>query len=76
MFKLTQSKYIPLSKVEVKSYIDDKLHGKKVSYYQDGTMAFEGSFNFGKRNGHWIYYSNKGKIVKNILYKNGKLESS
>ena len=30
MFKLTQSKYIPLSKVEVKSYIDDKFSTRHI----------------------------------------------
>ena len=55
------------------SYTDGKLHGEKFSYYQDGTLAFQCSFNFGKRDCNWIYFSDKGKIVKNILYKNGKL---
>lgn len=53
-------------------YLDGKLHGKWVSYNQDGTKQTIGEYNEGKKTGKWFFWNenalsevdfNKSKIT-------------
>lgn len=57
---------------------DWKPHGKANAWYEDGTLAFEGQYEYSKREGKWIYYNPEGTVWKEVIYKddqkvNGKI---
>jgi antitoxin component YwqK of YwqJK toxin-antitoxin module len=46
--------------------VDEKLHGKAVFWYIDGSKWMEGNYNNGRPSGNWIFYTEDGKIRDKI----------
>ncbi len=45
-------------------YLHDRLNGVYEEYYPDGTKQTEGSYNKGKKQGTWKYFSPQGAVLK------------
>ena len=68
------TKYHPNGKVGViEEYIDDKLNGQVIEYFDDGALAAEKEYKNGFRNGIWKQYYYK--IWIDGYYKNDKKDS-
>ncbi|AXG71133.1 MORN repeat variant [Kordia sp. SMS9] len=62
------SLWIPVKKTKGPyMYLGEKRYsGRIIKYFQNGNVAFEGSYDFGTENGEWKYYFENG-VVKSIL---------
>ena len=47
------------------------MHGPFRSYHDDGALAESGSYLRGARDGTWHKYDSDGKLIGEVLYKNG-----
>lgn len=45
-------------------YLHDMPHGVYEEYYSDGTKKMQGTYNKGKKQGTWKYFSQQGTVVK------------
>ena len=50
-------------------YIDDVLHGKNVTWFQNGTIKQEGDYFEGYKNGEWKFYYENGSPKEIIFFK-------
>lgn len=57
------------------NYEDGVLEGKTVVYYPSGQIMYIGYFSNGENDGQWLYFDTEGTLIKEVLYKNGKLIS-
>ncbi|MDB5253323.1 MAG: phophatidylinositol-4-phosphate 5-kinase [Flaviaesturariibacter sp.] len=53
---------------EVNDYVDGKLQGKCIGYYNDGTKQYEISYEDGEKNGPAAYYHPNGKLKSAGFY--------
>jgi antitoxin component YwqK of YwqJK toxin-antitoxin module len=54
------------------AYRNGKLDGKFYSYYRNGMKKMEFEYDLGNRIGTWESFSKDGKLIKKVLYKDGK----
>lgn len=65
--------FYPSGQLKVsKNYLDGKLHGKLVSYYENGKIHEEKEFDMNFQLGERIIYTNKGEVKFHALYSRGK----
>ena len=43
------------------------IHGKWIAF-ENGKLAIEGRYKFGKKDDKWIYYHNDGRIYRIVIY--------
>ncbi len=55
-------------------YVDGKLHGKKLTYFPNGKITEEISYENGVRQGDNLYYSPEGTLLKNLKYSDDELQ--
>ena len=55
------------------NYKNDKLSGKKIVFYPDGSLTEVSYYKNGKLDGESLRYTDKGKLIEKIPYKNGKI---
>ncbi len=55
------------------NYIDGKLHGKKITYYPNGTTTEEITYINGIMEGENLYYAPDGIMLKKLKYTNDEL---
>ncbi len=46
-------------------------HGKYVEWYKNGSIAIEGEFKDGKKDGVWVQYNEKGQKILEKKFRNG-----
>jgi antitoxin component YwqK of YwqJK toxin-antitoxin module len=51
-------------------YLDGKLHGKYQSYFYNGKLKQEGSYERGLKQGLWSEYNSKGVLIGTMKYVN------
>lgn len=56
------------------NYEDGKLHGKKTTYYPNGTVTEEVEYKMGLREGENSFYSPSGILIKKLQYKADELQ--
>ncbi|GEM_PF-1439177 len=61
---------------EIKSFKDNLEHGYYQSFYTDGSLASEGWFVEGNREGQWKEYYINGNLKSDSFYEDGKLEAT
>jgi antitoxin component YwqK of YwqJK toxin-antitoxin module len=54
-----------------KNLVDGKLHGKVLTYYQNGRLHEEKEFDMNFQTGEQIVYTSKGEVKLHALYKRG-----
>ncbi len=54
--------------------IDDKKHGKWITYYQNGMKRSEGNYAQGKKEGLWVHYHKNGNVESKASFSDGKYE--
>jgi antitoxin component YwqK of YwqJK toxin-antitoxin module len=54
-------------------YLDGKLHGKWVSYNEDGTKQTSGEYNQGEKVGTWTFYN--AATIKKVAFSNSRVAS-
>ena len=52
------------------NYVDDKLDGKYVWYYENGKVK-KRTYKDGKEEGKWVEYDEEGNIKDEDIYKDG-----
>jgi antitoxin component YwqK of YwqJK toxin-antitoxin module len=57
-------------------YYQQKKVKTWVSYYSNGSKQVVGRFKNGQRHGNWFMYDEKGLVIFEISYKNGKKVSA
>lgn len=57
----------------IENYVDGKLHGEKIIYYDKGGIAEKSSFKNGKLHGFNTFYTQQGHLLKEFTYVNGEL---
>ncbi len=55
--------------------LSGKLQGDWVMFAEDGTKISLGSYDNGKRNGEWFYWSKNRDMLREVTYSHGKLIS-
>jgi len=55
-----------------KNFIDGKLHGKLIMYYNNGQIEEEKEFDMNFQTGEQITYTKKGEVKFHALYKRGQ----
>lgn len=55
------------------TYLDDKLHGKKYTYYPNGKVTEEISYEHGLMQGENLYYGPDGVLLKKLNYLDNEL---
>ncbi len=55
------------------NYVDDKLHGKKYTYYPNGNITEEITYEHGVMQGDNLYYGPDGVMLKKLKYVNNEL---
>ena len=58
------------------NYNNGLRDGDYSSYYDNGNIEHEGQFFKGMRDGCWRYYKIDGKLCKETLYKNSRIEKN
>ncbi|MCG8700976.1 MAG: hypothetical protein MI922_23190 [Bacteroidales bacterium] len=58
---------------EMMRFKDGILHGERISFYSNGKVKLQGSYNMGKLNGVWERYSVNGELVYKATYKDDTL---
>ena len=54
-------------------YLDGKLHGKWVSYNEDGTKQTSGEYNQGEKIGTWTFYN--AATINKVVFSNSRVAS-
>lgn len=57
----------------VENYQEGQLHGEKIVYYDNGTIAEKAFYDKGTLQGQRILYSEKGVVLEQLTYVNGEL---
>lgn len=57
----------------IENYAQDKLHGEKITYYENGQIAEKANYEEGLLQGERILYSEKGVILEHLQYVSGEL---
>ncbi len=54
-------------------FIDGKFDGQFVHYWENGQLQTKGVYRDGKKEGHWVYFSNDGTVLEAMTgtFKNG-----
>ena len=55
-----------------KNFVDGKLHGKMILYYDNGQIEEEKQFDMNFQTGEQITYTRKGEVKFHALYERGK----
>lgn len=55
------------------TYLNGKLHGKWVSYNQDGTKQSSGEYNQGEKVGTWTFYN--APTTNKVVFENNRITS-
>ena len=55
-----------------KNFVDGKVHGKMISYHDNGQVWEEQEFKMNLQTGERIIYTKSGKVKFHALYKNGQ----
>jgi antitoxin component YwqK of YwqJK toxin-antitoxin module len=55
-------------------YVDGKLHGKKLTYFPNGKITEEISYENGVKQGDNLYYSPEGTLLKKLKYSDDQLQ--
>ncbi|MEX1001276.1 MAG: hypothetical protein WDZ35_04100 [Crocinitomicaceae bacterium] len=55
-----------------KNFVEGKVHGKMISYHDNGQVHEEQEFKMNLQTGERIIYTKSGKVKFHALYKNGK----
>ena len=53
-------------------WLDGKLHGKCIYYYQSGKIQRSGFYKLGKEDSLWLFYYDNGKLKAQENFYNGK----
>ncbi|MEP6674769.1 MAG: energy transducer TonB [Ferruginibacter sp.] len=62
--------------VMLRTYSDTNmsiLNGKFLKYYKSGELEINGQYNNNQKDGDWLYYNEKGKIISKETYSNNTL---
>ena len=54
-----------------RNYVDGKVEGKYVGYYESGNVYWEADYVNGKREGKWVWYDRSGNITDEDIWKDG-----
>ncbi|MEQ6122474.1 hypothetical protein [Reichenbachiella sp. MALMAid0571] len=54
------------------NFVDGKVHGRSVNYYNNGNLMTEGVFDKDKKVGEWKWYYESGQLQCSINYENDK----
>ena len=54
-------------------YVNNKLNGRYIRYYQDGRIEFEGSYKNDLKDGIWKFYLSNSEVDYELEYDNGRL---
>jgi antitoxin component YwqK of YwqJK toxin-antitoxin module len=55
-------------------YVDGKLHGKKLTYFPNGKITEEFTYENGVKQGDNLYYSPEGTLLKKLKYSDDELQ--
>ena len=58
------------------NYVDGMKEGAFVMYHANGKVEANGNYSQSLKDGSWSFYAEDGKLIKEEVFKNGKLESS
>ena len=50
------------------NYQNGKEEGEYKKYYQNGNLSEKGKYNYGNREGQWVYYNKDGSIKVGEYY--------
>jgi len=50
-------------------------HGPTFGYFPDGAVRFHGTYDLGRKDGLWLFYDRKGKVVRTETWATGELQS-
>ncbi len=59
--------------VLTEEYVNDELHGEKITYYPNGKITERTNYQQGKQQGEAVYYDENGSLIKRLNYKDGLL---
>ena len=69
-----EEKYADGELLSSTEYLNGKLHGPYVHYYNSGKVKEVGSFEEGKLTGEQKHYLEDGTLIKHLFYSEGKLD--
>ncbi len=58
---------------ETAGYVDGKLNGKVLRYYENGKLEIDSNYKDDNLDGEYRYYNNKGALTQKKYYENSKL---
>lgn len=53
-------------------YVDGKLEGESVFYYDNGKVRAKIPYKAGKENGMGSYFDEQGQLTNQVMFKDGK----
>ena len=56
---------------QTEKYINGKIEGEVIEYYESGTIKEKAYFINDKQEKEHFFYDKKGKLIKTDIYKNG-----
>lgn len=59
--------------VLTEEYLNDELHGEKITYYSNGNITERTNYQNGKLEGEAVFYDENGALIKRLNYINGLL---
>lgn len=66
--------YYPDGKVQSElNFIDDRKDGTVTSYFEDGTLKYQGSYKAGIQDGVFKRYSSSGELESEVVFENGSI---
>ena len=69
-------KYFSDGKLKLKAhYVNDTLEGSMIVYYQNGVPEISGLYRDNLKEGLWMYFNDKGGVIKKETYRKGRLIS-
>ena len=66
--------YYPSGNIEYSGYRrKGEIHGEYIKYHENGNIAIRGTLNNGYYKGKWSYFNENGELIKEDLWRRGKL---
>ncbi len=53
-------------------FFEGDRDGKSSVWYENGNLHYTGGYNKGKTDGEWKFYDSQGKLIKIVVFENGK----
>jgi MORN repeat protein len=66
----------PNGQISARSFYDHGVqNGPITNWHENGQISLSGQYVNGKEDGQWVFYSTDGKVIRQLVWKSGKLVS-